>query len=623
MKKKFSSIIALLLVVVFVVGACARTPAGDTNGDNIPATDPLAAMAAALEQFPQFIDTGLAHVSGTTFYYGIAASSPWAGIIGGAVFHDASVCAAVASPLGTARSLLSMNEFRQFGQEGVATFEYDLDNLTFTLHLVHNVFWHDGTPLTLDDLVFAYEVMAHPDYTGPRFTAEIQAVTGIMDFRNGYADHIAGLVLSNNNRTLTMHFDNMGPGMFYFGIWTAPTPRHIFSQFAVADMVESDFARTTPVGWGPFMIEHVVPGESASMVRNPYYVWGMPVVERIEIRRVDPSLIAEHMHNGTFDILSFPTAEFGDHMNPTAFTYLGTPVGDYSFIAFRLGEFLPEDPDNPYGAGVNVPNPNRLMYQLGPDFRRAMAYAIDPGFIGATVFNGLQFAAGSNTPPNHPGLIDTSVPGFPYNPARANEILDAAGFTNRDADGMRTRLDGSPLTIYWAFPEAPLTEGIIVPFYIESWANIGVRVELWRGQTHPPLTIWGYTDYGFDYVPGEGDFIHMFSGAWQVGANPNPAGSWGDIWWNFSRYTSPELNAMLDRFTTMEAFDIEYFQGLFSEWQWYWYEQVYFIPLLWTISLTSINNRVTFWDTRHYTQGTNPGSSWHRIGLSAEQPYGR
>ena len=649
-KRKLFSVIAILLAVIFIITACAnRDDNGDDNGADTdpaitatpsptPATGgdtvvqppvtgdpghPLDAMAAVLENFPRYINTGAAHVAGTTLYVGVIAPSPWEGIIGGSVLHNSTSDGDIAGPLGTSRSLLSMNEFFQFGQEGVAIFDLDVANLTFTLHLTHDVYWHDGTPLTLDDLVFAYEVMAHPDYTGPRFVAEVQAVRGIMDFRNGLTDSIEGLVLSNDNRTLTMHFYEMGPGMMYFGIWTSPMPRHIFENIPVADMAASAYARTTPVGWGPFMIEHVVPGESATMVRNPNYVFGMPQVERIEMRRVDPALVAEHMHNGTFDIISFPTAEFGDHQDPANFSYLGAPVGDYSFIAFRLGMFEPSDPDNPYGAGVNVSTPDRLMYQAGPLFRRAMAYAIDPGVIGELVFHGLQFAAASNVPPNHAALIDMSVPGFPYNPDRARELLDEAGFDQFDSEGYRLDPDGNPFTVYWAFPENALVEGIIVPFYIESWSAIGIRVRLWRDQTHPALFIWSYTDYDRDYVPGVGDEIHLFSGAWTVGANPNPAGSWGHIWWNFSRHTSPELDAILDRMNTSAAFDTEYFQQIFSDWQWYWYDNVPYIPLLWTISLTAINERVTFWDTRHWMTGTNPNGNWHQVGLSAAEPYGR
>ena len=642
MKRKLVFITGLLLILALVFVSCAReedpppveedvvedaadpTPTPEPAAtppppEPAPAGSPLAALDELAELFPIYINTGLPHVPGTTLYLGEVAASPWAGIIGGAIFHDAATDASIATPLGTGRSIFSMNEFMQFGQEGIATWEIDLNAMTFTINQVMDVFWHDGVPLTLDDLVFAYEVMAHPDYTGPRFVSEVQAVSGIMDFRadleesgNPYVSgYIPGLVLSNNNRTLVMHFDNMGPGMLYFGLWTAPTPRHLFESIPVAEMAASDWARTTPVGWGPFMIEHVVAGESVSMVRNPDYVFGMPQLERIEIRRVPPELVAESMHAGVFDIISFPTAEYGDHMDPTSFRYLGTPVGDYSYIAFRLGHW---DFDN----DVNVFTPSRKMSEAGPLFRQAMAYSIDPDFIGQVVFHGLQVGAGSNVTPNHRALINPDLRGFPYDPDRARQLLDEAGFDQFDDEGFRLDRNGERFTVYWAFMEAPLTEHIIVPFYIEQWAAVGIRVELWRGSTHPALMLWDYLDFDAD-----DDEIDIYSGAWSVGANPNPQGTWGHIWWNPSRYTSPEYDAILDRMNTMAAFDSAYLQQVFFDWQDYWQYQVPYFPLLWGIALTSINNRVTFWDTRFWNSGTNPRNSWLHIGLSAPQPYGR
>ena len=623
--KKFLSIFALLLV--FTLVACAPTPEPDVdaengangvNGDNgeevVVAEEgehPLVLMDRAEEMFPQQINTGAAHVPGTTFYIGLIASSPFPGMIGGGVFHDAELDNIIAQRLGTTTSLMSMNEFYQFGQDGVATFEYDLDAMTMTFHLVQDVYWHDGVPLTLDDLVFAFEIIAHPEYTGPRFSAENQAIRGVADFREGLADTIEGLVLSNNNRTLTMHFDTMSPSMLYFGVWTTPTPRHVFEGIPVGEMAASDPARITPVGWGPFMVEHVVPGESVSMVRNPNFVWGEPVIERLEIQRVDPSLAAEHMQNGTFDLLlpRFPAAEFGDHSSPDNFRYLGTPVGDYQFMAFRLGHW---DFEN----NVNVFSPDRKMAQAGPLFRQAMAYAIDPGFLGETLFHGLRFAPATNVTPNHRALIDMTVPGFPYNPDRARELLDLAGFDQFDDEGFRLDPNGERFTVNWAVRENPLVEGVMVPFFIDSWAAVGVRVELWRGQTHPAVVLWDYLDFDAD-----DDEIDMYEGGWIVGANPNPEGTWGHIWWNPSRYTSPEYDAILDRMSTLATFDPVYMQQVFSDWQWYWQENVPYFPYFWEIMLVAVNNRVTFWDANPFIMGADPRSPWHQAGLSTPQPY--
>ena len=135
MKKKLFLAISLLLVFVFVLAACRQEAAVDTpptpapspapadptpppagqddeNGQEeevaqvpegvvIPAGHPINEMFAVLENFPEFIDRGNAHVAGTTLNLGVALGSPWNGLIGGAIFHDDTTDAFLAGPLGT------------------------------------------------------------------------------------------------------------------------------------------------------------------------------------------------------------------------------------------------------------------------------------------------------------------------------------------------------------------------------------------------------------------------------------------------------------------------------------------------------------------------------------------
>ena len=611
-KKVVISAVSVFLIAILLVGCGVGQNTQGSGGNNAaPAGHPLEAMDRVLAQFPQYFEKNEAHVPGTTFNYGMAISSPWAGIIGGAVFSNSVEDSRIQELLGI-RSLFASDEFFRFSNEGVATYEFDLDSNTFTMRLAHDLYWHDGVPLTLDDLVFAYEIIAHPDYNGVRFTADMRAVSGIMDYHEGRADHISGLVLSDNNRTLTMHFEEMNPGMMHFGLWTSPTPRHQFAGIAVADMPDSDPVRVNPLGWGPFMVENIVPGESVSMVRNPNFVWGEPQIERLVVQRVTPELAPMAMESGQFDaIAQFPTGFYGDHQNPTNFHYLGVPVGNYTYIAFRLGHW---DFDN----NVNVYSPDRKMAKAGPLFRQAMAYAVDEGELADIVFHGLQFAPASNVPPHHRALIDTTVPGFPYDPDRARELLDEAGFSEFDSEGFRLSPEGERFTVNWAFAENPFGDTII-PFYIQAWAEVGIRVELWQGQYHSALYLWDVLDFDAD-----DDEIDIYTGNWQPGANPNPSGSWGHAIWNPSRYTSEEYDAILNAMATEAAFDPDYMKQLFSDWQWYWYNNVPYFTNRWMIHLHALNNRVTLWETRpQYSGVANPNSHWHRIGLSSDLPSGR
>ena len=569
--------------------------------------DALAGMNAALEMFPQYIDTGLPHVEGTIFRYALVSASPWAGLFGGAVFWDAGDDSEIATLLGTANSVFSTTPMLQWGQDGLVNWSVDVDAATLTLNLQHDVYWHDGEPLTLDDLVFAFEVMANPDYEGPRFGSNERRIVGIMEFNEGEADYIEGLVLSNNNRTLVIHLDELPPSLPYFGLWSAPMPRHIFGDMTIAEMLVADEFRVSPIGWGPFMVQHIVPGESIHFVRNENYVWGVPYIEELILERIPPEMVPSYMEAGMYDFASFPTAHFGDHRSPTNFRYLGSPTGGYTFMSFRLGTW---DDDE----GVNVFDDHRLMNNVY--LRRAMAYAVDQGELGELLFYGLQFAAGSFMSPLHHAFMDFSVPMFPYNPQRAIEILDEAGFIDVDGDGYREMPDGSELTIVWAFIAGdPVVDEILINYHTQAWSEVGLRVELWQGRTHDRGYMWDILDFDED-----NEEIHIYNWGWTAGFNPNPSGRWGHIFWNPSRYNSPEWEAILERLDSPAAWDPDYLLEAYSAMQWYLYEAVFFYPLRWSINLTALNNRVGVWDTRI---GIPPAESgWHTVRLTAAEPYG-
>ena len=648
--KKLLLLITLLLVAMLAFAGCAGDDDENGNGDDTqieeptdadnevddtaddPATDdeddepddetafdipdedinPLAAeimagVNAVLARFPSNFNDGGTHVEGATLMYGIGSPTPWLGIIGGAVFSTSAICAEIAGFIGTGSSILSATPDYTMGQEGIANFEMDLENSRFIFNMQEYVYWHDGTPLTLADLAFAYYVLAHPEYGGVRFSTGERMVTGIMDFHNGYTDYISGIQLSNNDRTLTIYFDQISPDFLNFGIWTAPMPRHIFEDIPVAEMAYSPYVRETPVGWGPFILADVVPGESVYLTRNENYVWGTPYIESVIIRRFAPELVGTHMEAGDFDVVSFGTAFYADYADPTNFRFLASIDEGYQHMSFRLGHFDMDTWQNVYSPGRNMGN---------PALRRAMAFAIDENALGEYVFNGLHFQAASFMTPNHVDLMDFNVPIFNYDPDRARQILDDAGFTELDDDGYRMHPDGTPLTVTWAFSTGPLEE-ILVPFYIQAWAAVGIRVELWRGMTHDIFYLWDVLDYDDD-----NDEIDIYMAQWTNIWNPEPSGRWGHDLWNPSRYNSPEWEAIQARLISQDALaSREYMRDAYSAMQWYMYEQAFAIPLRWTTSLVAVNNRVSRWDTR---VGIPPSEiGWHLVRLTEAEPVRR
>jgi peptide/nickel transport system substrate-binding protein len=338
-------------------------------------------------------------------------------------------------------------------------------------------------------------------------------------------------------------------------------------------------------------------------------VWGRPYVEQIVVRRIEASLVGAAMESGEFDFIGFPSHLFMDFQNPTNFRFMGSPSATYSYVSFRLGTF-----DG--ATSRNVLDPGRPMNNI--HLRRAMALAADEHLLGQTLFNGLQFTAGNFFVPRHEVFMDLSVPMFGHDPALANQILDDAGFV-RGPDGYRRWPDGSDLTVTWAMAVGDTAEAIFL-FYTEAWRDIGVRVELWRGAFHTAGYLFDVLDYDTDDWE-----IDIYSGAWTVGANPAPFGSWGHLRWNPSRYTSAQWDDFERRVNSENAWDLDYLNRLFSEMQWYMYETVFFFPQRWAIALTALNNRVSAWDTRMdlNPMNTQREFGWQNVRLTAPTPHAR
>jgi peptide/nickel transport system substrate-binding protein len=626
MKKKLLLLLVVTALALATLAACrGRNEGGDIDAFRIPPGHPLNMLEDAMTRFPQHEDNGLQHVSGTVFQRGIAEPTPWQGVIGGALYSMSVVDGIFAGLLGTDGGLIEMNEFEQFGEGGVWTVSHDMDSRSITITQHYDVYWHDGVPLTLYDLYFTLHVMAHPDHRGPRNyrTGNTADIIGIGEYNAQEADRIEGLVLSNNNRALTIYFDEFAPTIMYFGVWTAPMPAHIFKPYydagRVADMIDSPFVRETPIGWGPFKFVHAEPGESFLFTRNENYVWGAPHIENMVIRRISPDMVPDAMVAGEFDSVGFRALDFPDHMNPTNWRYFGTPNrASQNHYAFRMGWWCFETHQNVSQMLNNPEDPNsgyRVHDMMRPEayaIRKAMALAIDWLTITQVRYNGLSFPAGSYIPIRHRPLMDLTVPMFPYDPDTANQVLDDAGFTNRDGEGFRTWLDGSRMELIWALAESPTAEWYYMALK-EAWGDIGIRVSLWQGMFHDIWTIWDAMDFDDD-----DDEVHFWSGSWNHGANPdNSMWSRGEFE-NASRHNSEELDAILARVNSMEAWDMDFLKAAMSDLQWYMYNNIFYFPTTWGVSLTSVNNRVANWDTRHTTLTRDFG--WHTIRLTAADP---
>ncbi|MCL1995803.1 MAG: ABC transporter substrate-binding protein [Defluviitaleaceae bacterium] len=521
-------------------------------------------------------------------------------------------------------AIVSLTPEFTWGTQGIALISFAPDYTWVQLDMQYDVYWHDGTPFTLDDLVFAYEIITHPDYTGIRFVPAhfFPIIVGVDEWRDGTADHISGLVLSNNNRTLRIYYtEPLPPGAQFGGsIWLQPTPRHwlepVIEELGVANLADHARARHEAVGFGPWIIDTVVPGESVLFRANDNYHRGRPLADYLLFEGVHFDLVLSAMREGLFDVtIGFvPAANYEEHVlfnanNYTMASWVGPGQG---FMYFRTGTMVPDE----YGSLATPRDDNHPIQNLA--IRRALSHAMDQELKAITIQNGLSTPAGNILNPfNARQHIDPNVLGFFFDLDLANSILDEAGFTERGPDGYRLNLDGSPMYFNFAANDNSFNQQA-VPTYLQNWSNIGLDVRLYTGD----LIEWNTFLDNVLLSDNWSETVHIFISNWSLGFNPAPHGLWGSrVPFNLSRHTSPTFDAILDDIASQDAWNPEFLSDAYYRWQVYMYENAVAAPMFWGVQIFAVNHRLQGYDLTRVEGRINIPEQTIFWGLTAPVAY--
>lgn len=556
------------------------------------------AYEIAMEQFPLSVNREDAEaIEGGIMRFALVASSAFAGTLNHTFYEDQLDYQILR---WFSESFLSMDENFVYDQDGAATYEYDKDAKTITLTLNEGITWHDGEPVTLDDLVFAYEVICHPDYIGIRYDDKLRNVVGVEEYHDGKAETISGLVLSEDEMQLTLQLKELNPGTFVGGLWAYGIPRHYFEGVEVKDMKSHPKSRETPIGFGPFKIKNIVPGEAVEFVRFDEYWRGTPKLDGVTVNVINPDLVPEAMKQGQFDVAEFSTQNYPDYMEPTNYQYLGQLATVFNYTGFKLGTWDFEKNDNIY-------NPDSKMANV--NLRQAIGYAVDNQALAETLYNGLRFLSTTAITPRHSAYQNNDLEGYVYNPELSKQLLDEAGYIDVDGDGFREDPNGEPLVITWASMEGQGSD-TITNFKMQAWKDVGLNVVLYQDRP---------TEFNAFYEAVENDdpAIDMYDGAWQTGSDPNPHNLWGPkANANYTRYTSEALNKVIEEISSENAWDPEFLSAKYHEFQQIFFDEAPAIPTMWRMELFAVNDRVKFYDL------VSPDESriQHLFELSAEEP---
>ena len=540
-------------------------------------------------------------IKGGTLKYAIVSSSPFSGIFADELSSDTND-----SSIGGLidESMFEYDENRKLTNTGLASIEFDVENKTATVTLNSKDYkWSDGQPVTIDDYIFAYQAIGNKDYTGVRYDDDYKNVVGMEEYHEGKADSVSGLE-KVDDYTVKIHFKEMSPSMQLAGgsVCSYIMPKHIFKDIPEKEWEKSDYVRGTKfVGLGQFKIESIIPGESVTLVPNEHYYKGVAKVDKVVMEVVSPDNIVSEMKAGNYDIATMPNSQYDSYKDLTNVTLLSAEESAYEYIGFHLGKYDEE-------TGKNVTDPKAKM--ADEKLRQAMAYALDIDAAGQNLYNGLQHSSNSIIIPFFKDIYNKEQEGFTYNPEKAKQLLDEAGYKDVDGDGLRENKDGSKLQINFAARTRDEANESLVQQYLNWWKEIGLDVKLYTGRT---IELNSF----YDKVQADDPEIDVFAAGWSTGYDPNPSGLFGEsAKFNFERYVDSEGTAIMDKISSTDAFDsaknIEYYK----EWQKYVHDKAFIFPTLVGESITAVNKRVKYYDVNLGSQK----SALYQIELTSDTP---
>ena len=565
--------------------------------------------------FPQVIQRDEPSVGGT-FVFGYANDTPWKGVFNTFLYEDNPTKEAMNPMLGQFTVGGPNHELRD---GGYCSLSFDREKKTATYHIHPKVTWSDGVPVTAEDIIFVYECIGHPDYTGVRYDSDYENVVGMIEYHKGEAKTISG-VKKIDDKTVEVTFKNFFPGILWgAGITYNAEPAHYLKDIPLAQMASHDRVRKTPLACGPFVINSMIEGDLIEYVPNPYWFGKKPGIDKLIVKRITPTSVAAALQSGEIDAIDLPNSLYDqfvelDDEGRTALDENGKPkmkvdnidiVGNvskaYAYIGMKMGTW----------------NKEKAVCEMFPDggkfkdkaLRHAIGYAMDNDGINDIYYHGLRITANSFITPYHPGFYDVNRKGYSYNPEKAKQLLDEAGYKDIDGDGYRETPDGKPLKINFLFMSGGDIAEPMSNYYIQNWKDVGLNVALNDGR------LIEFNAF-YDRLQEDDPTVELYFAAWGVGSNPDPNGFYNKkAQFNMSRQVSAKNDELLERIASEDALDEAYRAQAYKEWDENFLEEATIIPTSYRMTLKAVNKRVTSWDERFVTDW-----DWCDIGLTSEKP---
>lgn len=411
------------------------------------------------------------------------------------------------------------NDLNTYGDNGfdprlATSWTWSTDSLSIAFALDSMARWHDGQPVTANDVRYTFRV-----YTSDSLPGEQKSLLGNID-----SVSVRGL------QTAVFWFKRRMPRQFYDATYHMYVlPSHLLDTIPMSRLESAAFGRN-PIGTGRFRFAKWEPGQRIEIIADTANSRGRAKLDRV-IWSIAPDF-------GTSTVKLFAgDADFLEQLRPENLAQVArTPslrlidnrTLSYGFLAFNFRDKT--DPSRPNGKFADL------------RVRRALHMAVDRERLVRNVYDSLGMVALGPAP--RALIPDTAAfTQLPYDVAAAKALLDSAGWRDTDNDGVRDR-NGVPLEFGILIPSSSTSRQRYAVLLQEQYRAIGVKATpetLENNAWSDAVDAYAFDAYLGGYQPSPG-----LVGLMQTWASRGAS--------NKGRYQNPVFDALLDSaLTTFDA----------------------------------------------------------------------
>ena len=375
------------------------------------------------------------------------------------------------------------------------------DGTVYTFALRQNAKFHDGRPVTAQDVVYSWERAASPELQSDTVLTYLGDIVGVQEMHDGSADHIRGLKVIDDH-TLQVTIDAPKP---YFLLKLTYATAFVVDK---ANVESGEEWYRTPNGTGPYKLIEWTRFERKVYQANQDFYLGAPSIPYIIVQLYSGD--AQRLYEtGDIDITGIYSVDrFTDPTEPMSKELLTGVNLCTNYVIF--------DTTQPPFDDVNV--------------RKAFSMAFNRQQYIDVVMNGNALPAIGLYPPGLPGF-NIALKGLPYDPAQARELLKKSKYGGPE---------GLPPIVF-------TNSGI--GSYIS--ADVSALAQMWKLNLGVNITVENIESNFYLDQLYSGHHGQLFDGGW-CADYPDPE-NFADVLFhtgsqqNNGGYSNHELDALLDQ----------------------------------------------------------------------------